>query len=102
MTLANQQPPAEVTAVTRLSDRIITSEAAMIESDGQRMPVEILDLGLKGFGLRAFRPLTLGSKVNLAIAEGGELHTYPCEVAFSREDGGLFRVGLRIVDLDVA
>ncbi|MEO5328408.1 MAG: PilZ domain-containing protein [Magnetococcus sp. THC-1_WYH] len=82
----------------RVSQRLTEQTPAILRIDKEKIPVEILDIGVSGFGLHAMVGLDLGNLVELEVTSDGSLDAYICKVVFSSQEGRHFRIGLEIVE----
>lgn len=76
--------------------RIEPNKNAMAVSGEVRFPVEILDLGAHGFGIRSSTPVPSGSFLILELPGEEGPDAFSCFVAFCREREDGYRMGLRI------
>lgn len=80
----------------RAQFRIPTNTMAEAVVKEERFPVEVIDLGARGFGLLSVRPLTAGDFLRLEVQGREGVETFSCFVAFVREKEGVYRAGLRL------
>lgn len=84
----------------RISDRIAALDHHGFAHCGeQRFPVEIVDLGARGFGVVADQGVPAGSFMLLEVPGAEGIDVFSCFVVFCREKEGRFRIGLRIFAL---
>lgn len=77
--------------------RIEPNKQGTAISGESRFPVEILDLGAHGFGIRSNTPVSSGSFLILELPSTEEgVDAFSCFVAFCREREDGYRMGLRI------
>ncbi|MBF0284762.1 MAG: hypothetical protein HQL51_09915 [Magnetococcales bacterium] len=62
----------------------------------RRLPVEVVDLGARGFGIVCSEIIPSGSFILLEMNSLDGMETFSCFVAFCREKGASYRMGLRI------
>ena len=69
----------------RISTRLSANSRGIAQVDGKSWVVEILNMGLKGFGIISDHSLQVGSTVLVKTTEGVSLGVAVCEVVFCHE-----------------
>ena len=86
----------------RVSERLPTTRRGRIIEEDAAIPVKVMDLGLKGFGVITDRAYPVGSLVTLEESDLLGVENYVCEVVFCRQDGDTFHLGLHVRDREEA
>lgn len=76
--------------------RLQANTQAVAVVDDERLPVQILDLGARGFGILARQPIPVGHFLILEVPASEGWEAFSCFVAFQREKEGEYRIGLRL------
>ncbi|HIJ83168.1 MAG: hypothetical protein HW380_3404 [Magnetococcales bacterium] len=82
----------------RISKRLDNREPAILKQKKENIPVELLDLGIAGFGLNCMIELNIGDVVELEVSGESGLDVYRCKVVFCRPNDRSFRIGLEIIE----
>jgi hypothetical protein len=64
---------------------------------GERIAVEVVNLGAHGFGISAGREIRRGSRVLLELSGPQGVETFSCLVVFCRERAGGYHMGMSMV-----
>ncbi|MBF0158351.1 MAG: PilZ domain-containing protein [Magnetococcales bacterium] len=83
----------------RNNPRFRTDVQGCVIIDSERIPVELIDLGSKGFGVFITRPVPTSSYLLLEVASVNGVETFSCFVMFCRERNDGYRLGLRLFAL---
>ncbi|MBF0125297.1 MAG: PilZ domain-containing protein [Magnetococcales bacterium] len=97
---SDDHPGAEDTCYEkRHNPRFRTDVQGTVIIDNERIPVELIDLGSKGFGVFIKRPVPASSYLLLEVDSLNGIETFSCLVMFCRERNDGYRLGLRLFAL---
>jgi len=82
----------------RISQRLDNQEQAVLKHGKESFPVELLDLGVAGFGLNSLIAITIGNQVELEVCSDLGLDIYRCKVVFCRQEDQHYHIGLEIIE----
>lgn len=82
----------------RVSQRLSEQTPAILRISKEKIPVEVLDIGVAGFGLHSMVSVDLGDTVELEVTSDGSLDVYICKVVFSSQEGRHYHIGLEIIE----
>lgn len=82
----------------RVSMRLISEEPAVLVQKKNKIPVEVFDMGLEGFGLKSAVDVESENEIEVEVSGDDGLDIYRCTVVFCRKEGDYYRLGLKIID----